>query len=141
LGKLIIGDNIQVDQAVTDLVVINNEGEYDSTDEGKIFLGATAVVNPAGEIEGVVSPRGITISSGDTTTALNKNYFCDASGGAFVLALSDDLNEYTAVKIDATVNTVTLQPSSGLINGAASYTLTAQYQKVTIIYDGTNYYV
>lgn len=141
MGKLIIGNNIQ-SEGVTDLIVLGkSDAEFTSDDEGKIFLGPSAVINPTGELEGTVSPNGITISSGDTTTAANKLYFCDGTSGAFTLAITDSLNEYIVVKVDASANAITLQPDTGLINGAASYPLTTQYQKVTVIYDGTNFYV
>lgn len=139
---LVIGENLRLEHDFESLTVIGkSDATFTEDDEGKIFLGSSAVFKPTGEMEGTVSPNGITISSGDTTTAANKHYYCDATAGAFTLALTGALKEYIAVKKDATANVVTLQPTSGLINGGPSFPLTTQFQKVTIIFDGTDFYV
>lgn len=139
-GKLIIGNNNIIPKGV-DIVVLGVSGrEFTEDDAGKVLLGENTTITATGQMEGTISPNGITVSSGDTTTAANKNYFCDATGGTFVLAITGALKEYNVVKIDATASVITIQPTSGLINGLASIDLTTQYEGKTIIYDGTNYY-
>ena len=43
-------------------------------------------------------------------------------------------------KTDASVNTVTLTPSSGTIDGQSSIVLTDQYMGFTVVADGTNWH-
>lgn len=52
-------------------------------------------------------------------------------------------NEYTIKKIDATANTVTVQPGTPgpLIDGAPNYVLTTQYQSITVKSDGSNWWI
>ena len=48
----------------------------------------------------------------------------------------------TVMKVDNTVNTVTVQGAGGAtINGAASQTLTNQYESITVHTDGTNWFI
>jgi len=66
----------------------------------------------------------------------------DASGGAVTYTLPLG-NTLVAVikKIDSSANTVTVLPTSGTIDGAASKVLFSQYQSVTIVCDGSNYFI
>lgn len=50
-------------------------------------------------------------------------------------------NEYVIKKIDASANTVVITPTGRTIEGAASLTLTTQYESVSIISDGTNWFI
>jgi hypothetical protein len=47
----------------------------------------------------------------------------------------------TIKKICPSANTVTITPPSGTIDGAASKVLTVQYQSITVVCDGTNYFI
>lgn len=50
--------------------------------------------------------------------------------------------ELAVIKTDASANTVTIDPSgTQTINGASTYVLSTQYQRVTIISDGTNWLI
>ncbi len=44
-------------------------------------------------------------------------------------------------KVDASANVVTITPASGTIDGAATATLTAQWQSKELISDGTNWFL
>jgi hypothetical protein len=49
--------------------------------------------------------------------------------------------KFTFVKTDANINNITITATGKTINGAVNYVLTTQYDKVTIQYDGTNYFI
>ena len=87
-----------------------------------------------------------TFTSGASLSGINHVCLCDASGGAFQLnADSSSVNlgrEYTIIKTDSSANAVTV---SGFgfqtINGAANVVLSNQYDKVTIVSDGSNWFI
>lgn len=71
---------------------------------------------------------------------------CNATGGAFSVNLQPAgtyINKrLTLVKIDSSANAVDVDPnSSETINGAATYSLTAQYKRVVIVSDGTKWII
>ena len=47
----------------------------------------------------------------------------------------------TFKKTDSSANTVTITPPSGTIDGATNKVLTVQYQSITVVCDGTNYFI
>ena len=47
----------------------------------------------------------------------------------------------TFKKIDANTNNIIITPTSGTIDGSASYTLRNQYDTITIQFDGTNWFI
>lgn len=139
---IIIGDNNKLEHEFEQLTAIGvNDRTFTEADDGKIFLGENVEIDENGVLQGTMSPASGIETSNFVTIAARKNYFCNAAALNIVVTLNGALAEYTFVKTDGTANTITLTPSSGLINGAASFVLTTQYQKVTVIYDGTNYYV
>lgn len=75
---------------------------------------------------------------------INKQ-FIDATSGAQSIYLTDGLlteQDQYVVKIDASVNAVTIYPFSGqTINGAASYPLAAQYDSVLLTFKTNCWYI
>lgn len=71
------------------------------------------------------------------------NYLVDATAGAVVITLTSPISDtdVSIKKIDASANTVTIAPASGTIDGAATQVLSAQYSKLRITSDGTNYWL
>jgi hypothetical protein len=70
----------------------------------------------------------------------NGVYLCDASGGAFTLTLAEGERAHiTVVKTDSSGNAVTVS-GAGTINGAASKSLSSQWDTVTLVCDGTDWY-
>ena len=70
----------------------------------------------------------------------------DASGGAFTITLPAAADhtgrEFTVKKIDGSANAVTVDGnSSETIDGAATYALSSQYSSVTVVSDGSNWYI
>ena len=84
-----------------------------------------------------------TISASATLAADDYTVKCDASSGAIVATLTTSNSGHfmNIVKIDSSVNTVTLTPSSGLINGAASQIITNQWTSRQVQSDGTNWVI
>lgn len=73
-------------------------------------------------------------------------FLADATSGAFTITLPSaqavPAMRVGAKKTDATANAVTVAASgSDVIDGAASYPLTVQYQSVTLMSDGGNWWV
>ena len=67
----------------------------------------------------------------------------DASGGALSVTLTDPAfcQQLVIKKIDSSINSVTILPASGTIDGASSKVLTLQYDYKVITSDGTNYFI
>ena len=69
----------------------------------------------------------------------------DATAGNIVITLpqwaSTSGSIFSVIKIDATANTVTLTPISGLINGATTKVISAQYTNIVSQSNGTNYFI
>lgn len=71
-------------------------------------------------------------------------YLCSASGGAYtgLLPASPVAGDtYCFVKTDASANAVTVGGNGKNINGASTKVLPAQYDKTTVVYDGTEWFI
>lgn len=80
-----------------------------------------------------------------TQTLLGGDSIVLATGGAggITLTLPGPVSGkiYNIKKVDAGVGAITINTSSGTIDGAASKTLTTQYQSLTLASDGTNFFI
>jgi hypothetical protein len=90
----------------------------------------------------------VTVTTNTTLDADDDGYtvLVDATSGnlTITLPLAADANErrYCIKKIDASGNTVTLDGNGAeLIDGAANYVLSVQYQSVTVHSNGTAWWV
>ena len=140
----IIGDNNVIDENVTGVVLINCVGETISvTDNDTTILNNGAlVVDADGVTELVPAPKKLGVSGGSTITVGTgeAEYYCDATAGNISITINHTSIPKLFVRIDGSVNTVTLTPASGLINGAASYGLNVQYEKITVLSYNSNLY-
>ena len=69
---------------------------------------------------------------------------CDADGGAFTVSLPPPrfmLHKRIEVKLVSASGSVTIEPTSGLIDGASGVLLVVQYESVSIVTDGTNWHL
>ena len=85
-------------------------------------------------------------SSADTAASTPEVAACDASGGAFTLTLPTAASKegyvYHIKKTDASANAVTVDGNGDeTIDGAATRDVTAQWECLTIVSDGTNWLV
>lgn len=71
-------------------------------------------------------------------------FVCDSSGGAFDITLPDAgtyLGRIITIKQISATNTVTVDTTGGqTIDGAASFPLATQYDTVTVISDGSDWF-
>lgn len=84
--------------------------------------------------------------SGDATAGNNSHIMANATNGALTLTLpqaSNNINKtYVITKSDSTNNPVKIDPnSSELINGASEFYLNVPYESITIICDGTQWFI
>lgn len=140
----IIGDNNTVTSDASGIVLINCDGEaVTSEDNDSVIINNRAfVVSSTGHSTGTI---GLTRTTKNAdfiagTDAYNI-YFVDCSGGDVDVTIELNNIPLFFVKTDASVNKIVLTPDSGTINGVASYDVTAQYQKVYVLCDGTDFYV
>jgi hypothetical protein len=129
---------------------------------GNVGIGRTPTTNPL-EVAGIIEsttggfkfPDGTiqTTSAGTSavnsysvnTVLTNSNTYVlvDASGGARTITLPSPTSGrvFYIKKTDSSLNAVTISPPSGTIDGAASKALNYQYDSLTIVSDGTNFYL
>ena len=69
-------------------------------------------------------------------------YMLDATISAITVTVDPAIRQkFIFKRVDGSSNAVAITPSSGLIDGAGSYALAAQWQTVTIISDGPDFYI
>lgn len=80
-----------------------------------------------------------------TATLADQVILADATGAAFTVTLPTPVGKkgkpYIVKRLNAGANNVTVGTATGLIDGAATQVLAAQYAKITVISDGTNWQV
>lgn len=164
MRPVVIGDNNMIEPTTTGVVVVGNDNkvsgqfsktafinchELDLTNEDDQYDGHTIINDGAVHIDadgltGVVMKRrratltGLvnTISAADRITL----FFLDASAGNVAVTVEASDVDRIFIRKDGTSNTATITPSSGSINGASSYNVATQYEKITIVSDGTDLY-
>lgn len=86
-----------------------------------------------------------TVTAAYTLTFEDFAIHADATGGAFTVTLLPAADargrDYTIKKIDATANVTVAADGSETIDGAASVTLSTQWQAVTVRSNGTAWFV
>jgi hypothetical protein len=83
-------------------------------------------------------------SANITLTDTNDIVLASAASGAITVTLPSPTSgkQLTVKKTDSTVNSVTVSPSGGqTIDGGASYSLNTQYQSISLVTDGSNWYL
>lgn len=144
-GVYIIGNRNKVTPDATGVVLVNcHDMEIDSTyNDQTILASGNLIVDAYGLSKAVIKRRSATISGTGNTISFNDGntlFFLDASDGDVSLTLAHSTVDRVFVRIDETANTATITPASGLINGAGSYNVATQYEKITIVSDGTDLY-
>lgn len=113
---------------------------------GRVFVAVNVATGAAAWVEN--GQRGYLKQTPTTTyamTVLDQYIFANAATAGFPVNLISSTtapNEITVKKIDATANPVTVTPQAGqTIDGAATYVLTTPYQSVTLVPNGSAWYV
>jgi len=143
--RYIVGNRNTVTPDVTGLVAINcYDQNYDSDNtDTTIFNSGALVVDVNGLTGGAIKRRQATLSGVvNTISAYDRitKFFLDASAGNVAVTLEHSEVDRIFIRVDATANTAIITPDSGLINGAASYNVAVQYEKITVVSDGTDLY-
>jgi len=98
------------------------------------------------QVNGAFATTVATLAAAATLDVSHSVVLCDASAGAFTVTLPSAFGiagrQYTIKKTDATAGAVTVDGSvAETIDGAASYSLSAQNKYVVIVSDGANWVV
>lgn len=105
--------------------------------------GSSTAVKLTSETDPYVYAAVTAVSS--NTTLTNGNSIVLATGGAggitVTLPAPTSGKIFNIKKVDAAAGVITISPPSGTIDGAASKTLTLQYDSLTITSDGTNFFI
>jgi hypothetical protein len=127
---MIQGDDNHVAAGVHNVNIINSSDQ--SVTESNVTI-----------IDGKVAKAWTEVSTAiDYTPSDREVVLVDASGGAIAITMTMTDNFWINVKkIDGSANAVTITSVSGTIDGAASQTLTSQYDAIGIYADGTNAHI
>jgi hypothetical protein len=129
----IVGDNNYVSSGLENVVIVNSDNQ-------QVYESNVTIVNG----------NSVTWRYVDVVAAYDASdrelVLADATAGAFTVTLppvADSTDVWINVKkVDASVNAVTVAPSvTGLIDGAATKALSAQYDAVDLYCDGSNWYI
>jgi hypothetical protein len=131
---------------------ISSTGQLAANQYGAGTFGGNATYNIAVDVNGNFVETSVgalatrTESSTYVATVTDGVILCDASGAAFDVDLPTVSGNSGKVlhikKIDATANAITIDPfGAQTIDGQASIQLTAQYETVMLVSDGTEWWV
>jgi hypothetical protein len=144
-GVYIIGNRNVVSADASGVVLINCHDTEVTSDnnDSTIFNSGAATIDANGLTGAALKRRSATLTgTGNTISSYDRItlFFLDGSGGNVAVTVEHSEVDRVFVRVDGTANTATITPSSGLINGGANYNVAAQYQKITIVSDGTDLY-
>ena len=82
-----------------------------------------------------------TITATTVVTATSGTILVDTTAGNVTVTLPANGTTYTIKRITAGANTLTVATASGLIDNAATASIAAQYESITVKRDGTDYWI
>lgn len=137
-GDLDVSGQKIVSSSNGDIVV-----EPDGT--GKVGVG-TASPNTLLQVAGPIATAIATKTTNYSVTSADSVLLCDATSGSLTLTLPSATGitgrQYTIKRISSGANTVTVAAQSGeTIDGAATHVLGTQYGFITVVSDGSNWWV
>jgi hypothetical protein len=125
-----------------------------STNANKLLIGADTISYVASISKlrdtalvlraAIASGGGVirTVSANTSAAANDQAILCNtASGNITVTITTSTVKRLSIQKTSSDFNTVIISPSSGTIRGSSSFTLTGTWESVTIITDGTNFFI
>lgn len=93
----------------------------------------------------VIKPQIITITGNYTVLITDGTILCDASGGSFTVTTPQGSayagQEFCIMKVDASSNSVTVTPATGLLNNASNFILTIPLTGIDVLPDGINSFI
>lgn len=144
-GVYIIGNRNVVSSDASGVVLINcHDTEVTSeNNDTTIFNSGAASIDANGLTGAALKRRSATLTgTGNTISAYDRItlFFMDASGGNVDVTVEHSEVDRVFVRVDGSTNTAVINPSSGVINGAASKSLTSQYDSAIVVSDGVDMY-
>lgn len=114
--------------------------------DGGVDLGISANRWATTYTDGIATNVETFTAASDTLDEKNNVCLCDCTSNAITLALPVPVAglQFHIKKIDGTANTVNIEPDDPgpeLIDGAIVYTLSTQYNSVTVVSDGSNWFI
>jgi len=155
-SEIMVGDTITehkyygTDATGADSFWIYDDGDTTRFDsENPIKIGhSSLVVGTSGDISlnGSVSFAVKSVTANYTATASDRVILCDATSNSITVSLPSASGitgrVYTIKKVDSSTNTVTVDPAgTETIDGASTYSLSSQWDFVTIVSDGSNWVI
>ena len=111
---------------------------------GRLGIG-TITPNSTFQVAGSIATALATKTATYTLAATDSVILADATAAVFTVTLPSAAGvtgrQYTIKKVDSSANAVTIASAAGNIDGAATKSLTAQWQAVRVVSDGINWYV
>ena len=142
----VIGDNNFIGQGTRNVTILGNDNYVASGLENVVIINTDGYEAFESNVTIIDGAKQWTEKAKTTTyTAEDREFIlADATGGAFQItlpSLADNL--WVAVKkTDSSVNIITVTPGAiGFIDGAATQTLTTQYDSVDFYCDGSNWFI
>jgi len=93
------------------------------------------------EVTGDLEYLNISTATAQATASNADVILADGTGGSFTVYLTEKDRAIIRVKKIDSSNTITIQGLSGTIDGSANKTLTVQYESMTFVSDGSNWYI
>jgi hypothetical protein len=150
VGNILCGGaaNITLD-LTSDLVILmydGNQSKWIAVATGSAILGMANIWTGVQSFGAAVKEKYSAVNANATLDLTHRNIWVDASGGAITIALPPASSSaglvYDILKADGSANAVTIDGNaSETINGATTKVLSNQYSSVTIICNGSGWYI
>jgi len=138
--------NLVLDAATGSVITLNKQLTANSgitTTSGDLTIaavsGSNVVINSTFKTTGSLVYNVRTVS---TTGSLTSTDFVVIATASITLTLpSQTSGRFLEIKRNTIAGFVTITPATGMIDGGSNYVLTANYQSVSLVSDGTNWWV
>lgn len=122
--------------------ILTNAGNI-ATNTANIATNTAGIASNLSLINAISSTQAVTAADSPVTPTTSGTLLCDASLGAIVVNLDPASSDIVlnVKKIDASVNAVTLTPTSGTIDGSISAPIAVQFLALTVVSNGTDWFI
>lgn len=118
--------------------------DFKPQQDSTVELGASGNRWATTYTDGIATSVETFTAASDTLDAKNNVALCDCTSNAITLNLPVGVigTQYVIKKIDATANAVTIDANGAeLIDGAGTQTINTQYESITIVSDGSDWFI
>lgn len=131
---------IDIELNVNDIMA--NAGNI-ATNTANIATNTAGIASNLALINAISSTQAVTAAGSPVTPTTSGTLLCDASLGAIVINLDPASSGIVlnVKKIDASVNVVTLTPTSGTIDGSISAPIAVPFLALTVVSNGTDWFI